>query len=132
NTLTLATSTTTTINTTFSITSSTINGAGALSITGSATWNSGTIGGTGTATIAHGATVAVTSTFQMFLARPLTNDGTIDVSNGSQAGLLFSAATLTNNADGVIDLHGKSTRLNCGHRANSPAVFGMGNNTTPT
>src|SRR5205807_5649305 len=132
NNLTLATSTTNTINSMFILTRATIRDYRAPAIQTCAPPICGTIGGTGTATIAHGATVAVTSTFQMFLARPLTNDGTIDVSNGSQAGLLFSAATLTNNADGVIDLHGKSTRLNCGHRANSPAVFGMGNNTTPT
>src|SRR5438552_9894178 len=118
-TLTLTSTTSASTLSTFSITSSTINGAGALSITGSATWNSGTIGGTGTATIAHGATVAVTSTFQMFLARPLTNDGTIDVSNGSQAGLLFSAATLTNNADGVIDLQGDSANLTSFNGTNS-------------
>ena len=85
-----------------------IDGTGALALNGVTTWDAGYMQGAGTTTVASGASVTVAQTgCYAVVLRPLTNHGTITIPNNTCNGLYVgNGVTITNAADGVIDLQG--------------------------
>ena len=93
------------VNSVFEFDGATIDGDN-LALNGGGTWDYGTMQGTGTTTIAAGTTLSLSAVSCYPVAlRPITNHGTLAVANGGCSGFyLGNAMTLTNAADGVIDL----------------------------
>lgn len=92
------------------ITGGILAGAGNVIFSGTGTFDYGTLSGSGSATVPSGATLNVTSSgCYPVLSRPLTNHGTLAVTNTNCGGLqVGNNATLTNASDGTIDLKADS------------------------
>ena len=83
------------------MTGGTLNGTAGVSVSGGTmTWTGGTIGGSGALTIASGTTVNITG-YPSFDTRPITNNGTVNVTSTNYIYMLNNAV-LTNN--GTFDL----------------------------
>ena len=105
---------TTTVSSPFLFDGGTIDGAGALALNGGGTWNYGTMQGAGATTIAASTTVSMSSgNCYPLVLRPLTNHGTLTLSNAGCSGMYVgSSAVVTNASDGTIDLQGAGTSIN--------------------
>ena len=82
------------------MTGGTLNGTGSVSVSGtSMTWTGGIISGSGVLTIASGTTVNITG-YPQFDTRPITNNGTVNLTSTNYVYMLNNAV-LTNN--GTLD-----------------------------